>query len=139
MLMVNRCSSCVIALTVALAASAWPGAQGGPAEHARTDTPAQRAAERIRALQRESDALATQEKSLLVELRALEVDRQLKTEQLAAAERDVKETERRLNATLTRTAALRNAADTQRPGVEARMVHLYKMGRAGYWKLLLDV
>ena len=40
---------------------------------------------------------------------------------------------------MARTAELRSTADTQRPVVEARLVDLYKMGRAGYWKLLLDV
>ena len=34
---------------------------------------------------------------------------------------------------------LQSAADQQRPEVEERMVRLYKMGRAGYWRLLLDV
>jgi septal ring factor EnvC (AmiA/AmiB activator) len=110
-----------------------------PADRSRLQTPAQRAAERIRSLQRESDALAVQEKTLLVELRALEVERQLKTEQLASVERDVRATEDRLTAAVARTAALRNDADTQRPAVEARLVRLYKMGHAGYWKLLLDV
>jgi septal ring factor EnvC (AmiA/AmiB activator) len=115
-----------------------PRAQA-PADRARPETPAQRAGARIAALQRESDALAKQEKTLLGELRALEVERQLKTEQLAAAERDLKETERRLTATIARANELRHSAETERPGVEARLVHLYKMGHAGYWKLLLDV
>jgi septal ring factor EnvC (AmiA/AmiB activator) len=110
-----------------------------PADRSRLQTPAQRAADRIRSLQRESDALAVQEKTLLVELRALEVERQLKTEQLASVDRDARATEERLTAAVARTAALRNDADTQRPAVEARLVRLYKMGHAGYWKLLLDV
>ena len=139
--MASRSSNGAAALAMALAVvtAVAPGAQGPPPDRPRAETTAQRAAERIRALQRESDALATQEKTLLVELRALEVERQLKTEQLASAERDLKETERRLTATVARAAALRNTAETQRPGVEARLVQLYKMGRAGYWKLLLDI
>jgi septal ring factor EnvC (AmiA/AmiB activator) len=153
--MASRFSDRTAALALVLAAAvAAPGAQGPPAERRRPDSPAPersraepaaaespavRAAARIRALQRESDALALQEKTLLVELRALEVERALKTEQLASAERDLKETQRRLAEANLRAAALRGAADTQRPGVEARLVHLYKMGRAGYWKLLLDV
>jgi septal ring factor EnvC (AmiA/AmiB activator) len=138
--MASRCFNAVVVLTVGLAVvgAAAPGAQA-PADRARPETPAQRAADRIRALQRESDALATQEKTLLGELRALEVERQLKTEQLAAAERDLKETQRRLTATVARANQLRHSAETERPGVEARLVHLYKMGHAGYWKLLLDV
>ena len=38
-----------------------------------------------------------------------------------------------------RARTLESEADRQRPDVEARMVALYKMGRAGYWRLLLDV
>jgi septal ring factor EnvC (AmiA/AmiB activator) len=98
----------------------------------------QRAAERIRALQRESDELASQEQTVLVELRKLEVDRELKTEQLKATQRDLAETQRQLAATASRAAALRTAAETERPMAEAGLVRLYKLGRVGYWKLLLD-
>ena len=126
-----------LAIAVAIVMCAALAAQGPTGD--RTGTTAERAAERIRALQKESDVLAAQEKTLLVELRALEVERELKTEQLASAERDLKETRARLAATVQRAAALRSSAETQRPEVEARLVHLYKMGRAGYWKLLLDL
>jgi septal ring factor EnvC (AmiA/AmiB activator) len=34
---------------------------------------------------------------------------------------------------------LKNSAETERPEVERGLVDLYKMGRAGYWRLLLDV
>ncbi len=129
-----------LAVAVAvLTASALVGRAQNPVDRTPVDPPAQRAAERIRALQRESDALASQEKTLLVELRALEVERALRSAQLAAAERDARETQRRLAEANARAAALRGSAETQRPGVEGRLVHLYKMGRAGYWKLLLDV
>ena len=134
--MASRCFDAVVVLAVGLLLL---GAAASGAQAPRTETPAQRAAERIRALQRESDALATQEKTLLGELRALEVERQLKTEQLTIAERDLQETQRRLTATIARAKELRHSAETERPGVEARLVHLYKMGHAGYWKLLLDV
>jgi septal ring factor EnvC (AmiA/AmiB activator) len=137
--MASRCSERArLAVAIGLCAAVTLIAQAPP-DSARVQSPAQRAAERIRTLQRESDALAVQEKTLLVELRALEVERQLKTAQLAAAERNVKDTQGRLTATVARTAALRSAADIQRTVVEARLVDLYKMGRAGYWKLLLDV
>jgi septal ring factor EnvC (AmiA/AmiB activator) len=45
----------------------------------------------------------------------------------------------RLTATTARAKALEARAEQQRPDVEARMVRLYKLGRAGYWRLLLDV
>ena len=113
------------------------------AEAAAQDRPAgeasKRATERIRALQQEADELAARERTLLVELRKLEVDRQLKTEQLAKYEREAADTSRRLEVTATRLDQLRRTADQQRPDVEARLVQLYKLGKGGYWKLLLDV
>ena len=99
---------------------------------------AQRAAERIRALQRESEGLASQERSLLVDLRKLEVERELKSAELANVERELRETRAKVTATIARAAVLRDAADTERPGVEQRLVQLYKLGHAGYWRLLLD-
>ena len=113
--------------------------QGPPSDRARTEAATERAADRIRALQREAEALASQEKTLLVELRALEVERQLKTEELTAVEGSLRGTQAKLSATIASAAALRNAADTERPEVEARLVQLYKLGRAGYWRLLLEL
>ncbi len=103
------------------------------------DAVSKRAAERIRALQKESDALASQERTLLTELRKLEVDRELKSEELASAERELRRTREQVAATSARAAALKNSAETERPEVERRLVDLYKMGHAGYWRLLLDV
>ena len=122
-----------VALLVAILAQQPPT----PAQDRSAET-ASRAAERIRALQRESDDLARQEQSILVELRKLEVDRELKTEQLNATERDLNDTQRKLVATIARASVLKDTADTERPIVEARLVRLYKLGRAGYWRLLLD-
>jgi murein hydrolase activator len=102
-------------------------------------TPQKRAADRIRALQREAEALASQESQLLVELRKLELERQLKVEELAGIEQQQKETSRKLNEAVTRAEALRRTAEADRPDIEARLVHLYKMGRAGYWRLLFDL
>src|SRR5687768_14014098 len=53
-----------------------------PSERTRLDAAARRTTERLRTLQREADALAAQERTLLVELRKLEVDRQIAVETL---------------------------------------------------------
>jgi septal ring factor EnvC (AmiA/AmiB activator) len=111
----------------------------GQADRAQTDALSKRAAERLAALQREAEALASQEQTLLVELRKLEVDRQIKAEKLAAIEAEAGGVQRQLDVTNARAKALEGEAERQRPDVEARMVQLYKMGRAGYWRLLLDV
>lgn len=99
----------------------------------------ERVADRLAALRREANALASREKSLLNELRKLELQRQIKTEELAVIAADLKRTREDAAAATSRAAALRATAETQRPDIEARLVRLYKMGRAGYWRLLLDV
>ena len=74
-------------------------AQAPAPDRKAADLAAQRAAERIRALQKESEALASQERTLLVELRKLEVERALKSEELAAVERDDRDTRGNVTAT----------------------------------------
>jgi septal ring factor EnvC (AmiA/AmiB activator) len=136
--MASRCSRLTLASACAAAVlQAFAFAQS-PAP-ARSADSAKRAADRIRALQRESDELAARERTLLVELRKLEVDRQLKAEELAKYEREAADVEKKLAATAKRLNELRQKADEQRPDVEARLVQLYKLGGAGYWRLLLDV
>jgi murein hydrolase activator len=134
----DRTAAVALAAIISVA-SAAPGGQTPPSDRARAEASAQRAGERIRALQREAEALASQEKTLLVELRKLEVERELKTAELGTVERNLHETKAKLASTIARAAALRDAADTERPDVEARLVQLYKLGRAGYWRLLLDL
>jgi septal ring factor EnvC (AmiA/AmiB activator) len=123
---------------IVLAAACLAMAQA-PADRSQTEALAKRASERLAALQREAESLATQERTLLAELRKLEIDRAIKVVQLEQVERDVADVQQKLAAASTRTAALQGEAERQRPDVEARMVQLYKMGRAGYWRLLLDV
>jgi septal ring factor EnvC (AmiA/AmiB activator) len=113
-----------------------PGPQDATAQ---TQALTRRAAERLQALQKEAESLAKQERTLLVELRSLEVQREIKVEELTTVERQSTDVARQLADATTRARALENAAEQQRPEVEARMVRLYKMGRAGYWRLLLDV
>jgi septal ring factor EnvC (AmiA/AmiB activator) len=117
------------ALFVALGATA-AGAYGQSAE--------QRVAERLKALQQEAEQLASREKTILAELRKLEIERQLRTGELAAIQADLARTKAQLTETSTRAQALRERAEHDRPDVEARLVRIYKMGRAGYWRLLLD-
>lgn len=110
-----------------------------PADRSQTEALAKRAAERLAGLHREAESLASQERSLLAELRKLEIDRTIKVEQLAQVERDVADVQQQLVTATRRTDALEGDAERQRPDVEARLVQIYKMGRAGYWRLLLDV
>src|SRR5262245_49052667 len=59
------------------------------ADRARTEALARRAGERLVALQREADRLASEESTLLNQLRKLEVERQLRAEELKRADADV--------------------------------------------------
>jgi murein hydrolase activator len=108
-------------------------------DRARTESQARRANERMIALQREADALATQQRSLLVDLRRLEVERDLRTEQLRQAEAELQKIGLELGNTGNQIAALEEATEASRPILEARMVELYKLGGAGYVRLLLNV
>ena len=53
-----------------------------PPEQVRTEALARRASERLQALQREAERLASEERSLLGDLRKLEIERQLNAEEL---------------------------------------------------------
>ena len=124
-----------VLLAVLLAAAVAPGPL---AARQAAGTTEQRVAERLRALQKEAEQLASQEKTILSELRKFEIDRQLKAEELAVIEQDLQQTRTRLAEATARADALRERAKHERPDVEARLVRIYKMGRAGYWRLLLD-
>lgn len=112
---------------------------GGLSTAQQTDDLSKRASERLAALQHESDTLATQERTLLVELRKLEVDRQIKTEQLASIDRESAQVQSQLADAERRATTLALEVESERPDVEARFVQLYKLGRFGYWRMLLDV
>lgn len=122
-----------VALTLCVIAQAVPRAQ------APTTDPARRLAERQRALEREAADLARQEKTLLTDLRKLEIERQLKTDELAGIERDLKAIREQLASATAKAAELRETAEAAEPDIADRLVRLYKMGRVGYWRLLLDV
>ena len=120
--------------------SVVPRAQSAPSQdRAQAEALAKRAADRLASLQKESESLAKQEQTLLVELRKLEVDRQIKVEQLTTIEREAASVQQQLDATTKRASELQSDANRQRPDVDRRLVQLYKMGRAGYWRMLLDV
>jgi murein hydrolase activator len=127
----------VLTLSLALLSLTSVGAQS--TDRARAESQARRASERLVALQREADALATQQRSLLVELRRLEVERDLKTEQLKQIESDAQTVARELGNTSNQIDALEAETTATQPVLEERMVELYKLGGAGYLRLLLNV
>ena len=125
-----------VGAAVCLVACVGLGARAAQQDPARTS---ERAGERIRVLLREADTLAAQQSKLLSELKRLETDRQAKSAEVTRVERDLQDTQRRLNDARVKSEALKKTADAERPDVVARMVQLYKLGSAGYWRLLFDV
>src|SRR4029453_3924581 len=76
----------------------------------RATAAAKRTEDRLRGLQREADALAAQERTVLIDLRKLEVERQISIQQLNRIERDRTEVQRKLDVAESRAAALAQAA-----------------------------
>jgi murein hydrolase activator len=124
-------------VALVLVTATFLSAQRG--ERARTESQARRATERILALQREAQELAAQERSLLIELRRLEVEQNLRTEQLRQIEADRQQVARELGNMGNRIDALEMKLLAARPLLEARMIELYKLGSAGYVRLLFNV
>src|SRR5471030_801925 len=104
----------------------------------RTEALARRAADRLQALQREADALASTERTLLGDLRKLELEREIKAGELTQADAEVAKVQTELDATSARTAALESAAASERPELRARLVEIYKLGQARYLRMLLS-
>jgi murein hydrolase activator len=110
----------------------------GAASVQRGDAALERSAERLRALQKEADALAAEQRTLLGELRKLELQRQISTAQLERIEQERAAIEQQITDAERRADELAQAAASQLPEVELQLVQLYKQGRAGYWRLLLN-
>src|SRR5215475_5777239 len=102
-------------LAAVMMLSLAPGLLAQSADRARTEALARRATERLGALQQEADALASQERTLLGDLRKLEVDRQLKTEDLRQLAADTTQVAAELSANAQRTRDLERQEFSGRP------------------------
>jgi septal ring factor EnvC (AmiA/AmiB activator) len=104
----------------------------------KTEALARRATERLQALQQEADQLASQERTLLNDLRRLELERQIKLENLKGVSADADKVASELAATSDRILQFEQQDLAERPDVRARLVEIYKLGRARYLRLLLS-
>jgi septal ring factor EnvC (AmiA/AmiB activator) len=111
---------------------------GQPADRSHTEALARRATERQQVLQREADQLASEERTLLTDLRKLEVTRQIKAEDVRSAGAAAAEVDAELAVTAGRIDELERQDLDERPDVRARLVAIYKLGRARYLRLLLS-
>jgi septal ring factor EnvC (AmiA/AmiB activator) len=108
------------------------------ADRAQTEALVQRATERLRALEREADRLAAEEKTLLGDLRKLEIDRQIKTEELRRLDAEDGQVEAERAATTQHIDTLEQEVLAARPALKVRLIEMYKLGRARYARLLLS-
>jgi murein hydrolase activator len=106
-------------------------------ERARTEALARRAAERLQALQREADRLASDERTLLGDLRKLDLDRQIRAEEVKRVAADAAKVQTELDETSARMNSLQESARAEVPELQQRLVEIYKLGRARYLRLLL--
>ena len=116
-----------------------PAAPTAQPDQARTEALAARAAERLRILHEEADRLTSEERTLLGDLRRLELQRQIKEEEFKRADDDLKEATAALNEVNAEVAHLEERDRTERPELQARLMELYKLGEARYMRLLLSL
>lgn len=110
----------------------------GQTDRARTEAQARRAAERLQALHREADALALQERTLLGDLRRLELEQQMRTDEATQADASLRQISDDLEVTTRRIQEVEAQDLSQQPGLDARLIELYKLGQGGYLRVLLS-
>jgi septal ring factor EnvC (AmiA/AmiB activator) len=116
--------------------AAAPAAQ--PSDRARTEALAQRASARLAELQKEADRLAGEARTLLGDLRKLEVERQIRAEEFRRADETAVAAESQLAAITAEIGRLEQEDRSSQPELAARLVELYKLGQARYLRLLLS-
>lgn len=100
---------------------------------------ARRVSDRARALQREADKLAGDARTLVGDLRRLEIERDLAIERLKQAESGVEASEGDLKALARRLAVLEQTRVASLPDLTGRFLEMYKRGRGSYARMLASV
>jgi septal ring factor EnvC (AmiA/AmiB activator) len=113
------------------------GLAGQAPDRSPVEAEARRVNDRIRALQDEADGLVSQSRTLLGDLRTLEIDRQIEVERLRQAETAVAESRAAIATSTEDLERLDAQRVAQLPDLQTQRVDLYKRGRAGYARLLL--
>ena len=98
----------------------------------------EQAATRIRELQTEADQLAAASGTLLTELRRLELARQIKSQEVRKADPSSASWRRRRRPSSSAWPAIATERAATTPLVAERLVEIYKRGRGGYLRLLLE-
>lgn len=121
--------ACVLGITVPFAQQP----PGGDAARAKG-----RVDDRLRALRQEADRLAGQSKTLLGEVRKLEVQRDIRVTEAQEAERALSGSKEELSDAMRRQALLEEQRLRGLPDLKQQLVETYKRGRSGYLRLLLS-
>jgi septal ring factor EnvC (AmiA/AmiB activator) len=108
-------------------------------DRARTETLATRAAERLQALHDEADRLATEERTLLRDLRQLELTRQIRTEELRQSDAEARQAASELAGIDAEIRRLEQEEQAEGPELRARLTELYKLGQGRYLRMMLSI
>lgn len=94
--------------------------------------------DRLRALQDEATRLAGESRTLLGEVRKLEINRDIRLEEARRADAAVAGARNELTTLGQRIEALEQQRVAGLPEVKAQLVNIYKRGRTGYLRLLMS-
>jgi septal ring factor EnvC (AmiA/AmiB activator) len=108
------------------------------ADRSRTEAMSRRAGERLKVLHEEASRLAAEERTLLGDLRQLELEREIATEVYLRASADAAAAAATLAKLDREIRQLEGQVLAHRPELRSRVVNLYKLGRARYLRLLLS-
>jgi septal ring factor EnvC (AmiA/AmiB activator) len=108
------------------------------ADRAQADVLSERAAERLRALHAEAVRLASQERTVLGELRRLELAREIAAQERGKAEGELEGVTTELSTLDAQISALEQQENAELPVLRARIVSLYKLGGGRYARMLLS-
>jgi septal ring factor EnvC (AmiA/AmiB activator) len=88
--------------------------------------------DRMRALRSEADTLAGTSRTLVAELRTLEIERDLRVAEAIKADAAVADAQQQVREIDARLTTLEEERVAQLPGLQAQLVNLYKRGPLGY-------
>ena len=112
---------------------------GQDADRARTEALASRAAERLRALHTEADRLASEARTLLGDLRKLELERQIREEEFRRVDTEANAVAGEIAVLDKEVQTIEEREAAERPQLQARLFELYKLGGARYLRLMLSL
>ena len=108
------------------------------ADREQSEALTRRASDRLRSLRDEADRLAAEERTILGDLRKLELVREIRSTELERAQDAAQSAGVALAALDEQVDALTTQANAALPDLQARLITLYKLGRGQYARMLLS-